>query len=101
VGSTGIALASLSKAKGYTCHIVLPNDQAQEKYQLLEVLGAEVEKVMPVSIVDRENQFVNLAKKRAEGREDGKGFFADQFENRANFEAHYRTTGSFFTLSLS
>ncbi|KAJ3142106.1 hypothetical protein HDU90_004379 [Geranomyces variabilis] len=64
VGSTGISLAVIARARGYRCHIVMPDDQAQEKYALLEKLGATVEKVRPVSIVDR-NHFVNLARRRA------------------------------------
>ncbi len=64
VGSTGISLATVCKAKGYTCHIVMPNDQALEKYELLEKLGAKVEKVKPASIVDPFH-FVNVARRRA------------------------------------
>ncbi|KAG0000301.1 hypothetical protein BGZ80_003525 [Entomortierella chlamydospora] len=103
VGSTGISLAMMAKARGYNAWIVMPDDVALEKSQLLEKLGAHVEKVRPVSIVDK-NQFVNLAKTRAQNfgkDEDGSessnsqktGFFADQFENLANFEAHFTTTG--------
>ncbi|KAI9208631.1 tryptophan synthase beta subunit-like PLP-dependent enzyme, partial [Polychytrium aggregatum] len=110
VGSTGISLATVARAKGYQCHIVMPDDQAQEKYEILERLGARVEKVRPVSIVDQ-GHFVRVAKTRAEsitqeamranesgpmGSLDiptGAGFFCDQFENLANFEAHLRTTG--------
>ncbi|KAG0051082.1 hypothetical protein BGZ83_004114 [Gryganskiella cystojenkinii] len=102
VGSTGISLAMMAKARGYNAWIVMPDDVALEKSQLLEKLGAHVEKVRPVSIVDK-NQFVNLAKRRAQefGAEDKEssgsdqktGFFADQFENLANFEAHFTTTG--------
>ncbi|KAF9942901.1 hypothetical protein BGZ75_000034 [Mortierella antarctica] len=105
VGSTGISLAMMAKARGYNAWIVMPDDVALEKSQLLEKLGAHVEKVRPVSIVDK-NQFVNLAKRRAQefgkdeqeggsSSEDPKrtGFFADQFENLANFEAHFTTTG--------
>ncbi|KAJ3160644.1 hypothetical protein HDU86_000403 [Geranomyces michiganensis] len=64
VGSTGISLAVIARARGYRCHIVMPDDQATEKYTLLEKLGATVEKVRPVSIVDR-SHFVNLARRRA------------------------------------
>ncbi|KAG9065347.1 hypothetical protein KI688_002672 [Linnemannia hyalina] len=109
VGSTGISLAMMAKARGYNAWIVMPDDVALEKSQLLEKLGAHVEKVRPVSIVDK-NQFVNLAKRRAqefgkddttsnggdESSSDGShktGFFADQFENLANFNAHFTTTG--------
>jgi cysteine synthase A len=113
VGSTGISLAMMAKARGYNAWIVMPDDVALEKSQLLEKLGAHVEKVRPVSIVDK-NQFVNLAKRRAQefgkddisnksnGNDDDEsssdssqktGFFADQFENLANFNAHFTTTG--------
>ncbi|CAG8690512.1 3891_t:CDS:2, partial [Ambispora leptoticha] len=105
-GSTGISIAMIARAKGYGAWIVMPDDQAQEKYQLLEKLGAHVEKTRPASIVD-ENQYVNLAKRRAlefsGGKEHeadndsnggkGRGFFADQFENLANFQAHCYGTG--------
>lgn len=94
VGSTGISIAMIARAKGYKAWIVMPDDQAIEKYQLLEKLGATVEKVRPVSIIDKK-QFVNLARERAATFHDGdaKGYFADQFENEANFKAHYTFTG--------
>lgn len=75
----------------------MPDDQATEKSDLLLKLGAIVERVRPASIIDQ-NQFVNLARRRArEHTEDpskpGNGFFADQFENTANYMAHQNTTG--------
>ncbi|CAJ0764943.1 23494_t:CDS:2 [Entrophospora sp. SA101] len=104
-GSTGISIAMISRAKGYNAWIIVPDDQAEEKYQLLEKLGATVEKVRPVSIIDK-NHFVNLAKSRAQefgksnhndandnNEDNPTGYFADQFENMANFQAHYETTG--------
>jgi cysteine synthase A len=57
VGSTGISLATVGKAKGYEAHIIMPSDVAIDKVQVLERLGATVERVPPVSIVDQ-NQFV-------------------------------------------
>ncbi|KAL1928827.1 hypothetical protein VTP01DRAFT_2613 [Rhizomucor pusillus] len=94
VGSTGISIAMIARARGHKAWIVMPDDQAKEKYQLLEKLGATVEKVRPVSIIDK-RQFVNLARTRAEsfGQGDTKGYFADQFENDANFRVHFETTG--------
>ncbi|BFZ63588.1 Cysteine synthase 2 [Saitoella coloradoensis] len=97
VGSTGISLAILARARGYRAHICMPDDQSPEKSNLLRALGAHVEQVRPASIVDK-SQFVNRANSRAEehsadqGR-DSRGFFADQFENEANWRAHYDTTG--------
>ncbi|GAV68804.1 PALP domain-containing protein [Cephalotus follicularis] len=128
-GSTAISLATVAPAYGCKCHVVIPDDAAIEKSQILEALGATVERVRPVSITHRDH-YVNIARRRAvEANEqasklrkldqvDGKnleqnngyisdiekqssvfsiycsgGFFADQFENLANFRAHYEGTG--------
>ncbi|KAI9710227.1 MAG: hypothetical protein M1828_002190 [Chrysothrix sp. TS-e1954] len=97
VGSTGISLAAICRAKGYLAHICMPDDQSTEKSELLLKLGAEVERVRPAPIVDQ-YQFVNKARSRAkEHTEDAsrpsRGFFADQFENEANWKAHFDSTG--------
>jgi cysteine synthase A len=97
VGSTGISLAALCRAKGYLAHICMPDDVAIEKSDLLLKLGADVERVRPAPIVDQ-GQFVNVAKRRArEHTEDpnknGRGIFADQFETEANWRAHFEGTG--------
>ncbi|KAF1959141.1 PALP-domain-containing protein [Byssothecium circinans] len=97
VGSTGISLAAICRARGYKAHICMPNDMAIEKSELLLKLGAEVERVRPAPIVDQK-QFVNLARTRAkEHTEDpqkpGRGLFADQFETEANWRAHFTGTG--------
>ncbi|ORY80342.1 OAS-TL 2 protein [Protomyces lactucae-debilis] len=96
VGSTGISLAWLCRARGYTAHIVMPDDQAAEKASLLQSLGAIVERVRPASIVDR-GQFVNRARAlaaahSADPTRPGQGLFADQFETEANWQAHYAGT---------
>jgi cysteine synthase A len=97
VGSTGIALAMMARAKGYKAYICMPNDQSSEKSDLLHHLGAKVERVTPAPITSTEH-FVNLARTRAlehMGRSgDGsRGFFADQFESGANWKAHFEGTG--------
>ncbi|KAK5172145.1 Cysteine synthase 2 [Saxophila tyrrhenica] len=97
VGSTGISLAAVCRARGYKAHICMPSDVAVEKSDLLLKLGATVERVKPASIVDQD-QFVNAARRRAREHTDdpnkpGRGFFADQFENTANYIAHQNTTG--------
>ncbi|KAF2636351.1 PALP-domain-containing protein [Massarina eburnea CBS 473.64] len=97
VGSTGISLAAICRARGYKAHICMPNDMATEKSDLLLKLGAEVERVRPAPIVDQK-QFVNLARTRAKEHTDdpekpGRGLFADQFETEANWRAHFTGTG--------
>lgn len=93
-GSTGISIAMLCNALGYRAHISLPDDTSTEKLALLEGLGATINKVKPASIVDP-NQYVNAAKKSCEelAKKGGRGIFADQFENEANWRIHYETTG--------
>ncbi|KAL9105920.1 MAG: hypothetical protein Q9227_008980 [Pyrenula ochraceoflavens] len=98
VGSTGIALATLCRARGYLAHICMPDDVATEKSDLLLKLGAMVERVRPALIVDP-GHFVNVARSRAEEHtrdvlRKGRGFFADQFETQANWKAHYEGTGA-------
>lgn len=97
VGSTGISLATLCRARGYKAHICMPSDQAIEKSNLLTKLGAEVERVRPAPIVDQEhfvNRARNLAKRHTDDSETpGRGLFADQFETEANWRAHYEGTG--------
>jgi cysteine synthase A len=97
VGSTGISLATLARAKGYKAYICMPNDQSTEKSDLLTHLGATVERVTPAPITSTEH-FVNLARTRAKEHtsssgNSSKGFFADQFESGANYRAHLQTTG--------
>ncbi|PYH97799.1 PALP-domain-containing protein [Aspergillus ellipticus CBS 707.79] len=95
-GSTGISLASLARAKGYLAHICMPSDQAIEKSNLLLKLGAIVDRVPPAPIVEKDN-FVNRARALAQAQTasdaQGTGFFADQFENEANWRAHFSGTG--------
>ncbi|KYK54654.1 hypothetical protein DCS_06614 [Drechmeria coniospora] len=97
VGSTGISLATLARAKGYKAHICMPDDQALEKSELLHHLGATVERVA-VAPITSPDHYVNLARRRAAeharlAADGSKGFFADQFESSANWHAHLSTTG--------
>ncbi|KAH9892063.1 tryptophan synthase beta subunit-like PLP-dependent enzyme [Xylariomycetidae sp. FL2044] len=97
VGSTGISIAALARAKGYRAHICMPDDQSLEKSELLHHLGATVERV-PVAPIASPHHFVNLARRRAAEHtasttDESRGFFADQFESPHNHEAHFRTTG--------
>lgn len=89
-GNTGISLATISAQRGYKCIIVMPNNQAKEKYATLEALGAQVISVPPVPFAN-ENHFYHTARRMAEEKNY---FWANQFENTANWKYHYNTTGS-------
>ena len=88
-GSTGIALACQCRALGVQLHVVMPDDQANEKRILLERLGAKVV-VVPTCAIANANHYVNAARKLAVQLN---GIFLDQFENIANYQAHLETTG--------
>jgi cysteine synthase A len=90
-GSTGISLAGICNAKGYKCVIFMPDDQAIEKRELLRSLGAEVRTVKPCAI-SNPGHYVKQAQKYAETHENA--VFIDQFENAANADIHYATTGT-------
>jgi cysteine synthase A len=89
-GNTGIGLAHVARARGHRCVIVMPDNQSREKIDLLRSLGAEVELVPPAPFRDP-NNYYHVARRRAEAVEGA--LWADQFENPANAQAHYETTG--------
>lgn len=89
-GNTGIGLATLAAERGYKVIISMPNNQAVEKYETLRVLGAELHLVDPCPFTNQ-NHFYHQARRLAETNADY--FWADQFENKANGEFHFKTTG--------
>ena len=89
-GNTGIGLAHLCAARGYRCIIVIPDNQSQEKMDLLRVLGAEVRPVPPKPYVDPDN-YQKIAGRLAQATPNA--IWANQFDNVVNRQAHYETTG--------
>jgi len=89
-GNTGIGLAHICNAKGYKCLIVIPDNQSQEKMDALRTLGAEVRPVPAVPYKDP-NNYVKLSGRLAEEMENA--IWANQFDNLANRQSHYETTG--------
>jgi cysteine synthase len=71
-------------------HFIVEKDMALEKVELLQCLGATVERVPPASFSDPEH-FCNVAQRRAAC--DPNGWFANQFDNLSNQSAHYESTG--------
>lgn len=89
-GNTGIGIAMIAAQRGYKALIVMPNNQAQEKYDTLKELGAELITVAPCPFAN-ENHFYHTAKRLASERPHS--YWINQFENLANFRTHYATTG--------
>ncbi|WP_123534457.1 PLP-dependent cysteine synthase family protein [Halosimplex salinum] len=84
-GNTGIGLALVGAAKGYDVTLVMPSSKSPERRQIMRAYGAEIE------LVDGD---ISAAKERADELEADDGYVQlRQFENPANPDAHYRTTG--------
>ncbi len=89
-GNTGIGLAHVCNTRGYRCIIVMPDNQSNEKYQMIETLGAEVLRVKTVPYSDP-NHYQKVAARLAAELPDA--IWANQFDNTANRDAHEQTTG--------
>jgi cysteine synthase A len=94
-GNTGIGLALVANALGFRTVIVIPETQSQEKKDTLRLQGAQLVEVPAVPYANP-NNYVKLSGRLAErlARERPEGaVWANQFDNVANRDAHYRTTG--------
>jgi cysteine synthase A len=95
-GNTGIGLTVVGNAKGYRTVIVIPDSQSREKKDFLRLLGAEVREVKPVPAADP-NHYVKVSQRLAEelARSEPHGaIWANQFDNVANRDGHYRETAA-------
>ncbi len=94
-GNTGIGLALVARARGYRTRIVIPETQSREKKDWLRLCGAEVVEVPAVPFRDP-NHYVHvaerLARELADEEPDGV-LYANQWDNPANRQGHYETTG--------
>ena len=94
-GNTGIGLTMVGKALGYRSTIVIPRTQSQEKKDALRLLGAELIEVDAVPYANPGNYARYsgvLAEERARSEPNG-AVWANQFDNVANRQGHYETTG--------
>jgi cysteine synthase A len=87
-GNTGIGLAAIGVARGYTVVIVMPDTMSEERKRLIRAYGAVLVQTYGASGV------AGSVKKARELAEEIPGsFIPDQFANAANAKAHYETTG--------
>ena len=94
-GNTGIGLALVAAVRGYRTVIVIPETQSAEKKETLRLAGARLVEVPAVPFANP-NNYVHAARRLAERlaeTEPGGAFFADQFDNLANRQAHVEGTG--------
>jgi len=95
-GNTGIGLTLLANAMGYKSTVVMPITQSKEKIDTLELLGADLHLVGATSYSDP-NHYIHQAQRLAEKydkKEEQGAIWARQFDNLANMDIHYRTTGA-------
>jgi cysteine synthase len=94
-GNTGIGLALVGNARGYRTVIVIPDTQSQEKKDMLRLCGADLREVPAVPYRDP-NNYVHVSERLARDlakTEPNGAIWANQFDNVANRQGHYMTTG--------
>jgi cysteine synthase B len=88
-GNMGIAYATLGAALGIRVHIVIPSNAGPERLTILRALGAELTETDPLE--GSEGARVVAAEMAAKNPD--RYYYANQYSNPANWQAHYLTTG--------
>lgn len=94
-GNTGVGLALVANAKGYKTVIVMPQTQTDEKKDLLRYCGVDL-RLVPAKPYKDPGNYVRYSGALAEEMnktEQNGVIWANQFDNVANKDGHYRTTG--------
>ena len=87
-GNTGIGLACVAAVRGYRAIIVMPDSMSAERISLMRAYGAEV-----ILTPGAEGMSGAIAKAEALAKEMPGSFIPGQFDNPANAQAHFDTTG--------
>ena len=96
-GNTGISFAAIGRALGHPVRIYMPDWMSRERVLVIQSLGAAV---IPVSAeLGGFQGSIRMADDFA--REGGRVFRPQQFDNTANVQAHYETTGPEITAQLA
>jgi len=94
-GNTGIGITVIANALGYKSVVVMPQTQSKEKIELLDLYGADLRLVKAASY-DEPGHYVHTAERIAKELNDSLehgAIWAKQFDNQANMDIHYKTTG--------
>ena len=94
-GNTGIGLGLVGNAKGYKTIIVIPETQSQEKMDMLKLCGVDLRPVPARPYKDPGN-YVKVSGRTADElneKNPGSAIWANQFDNIANRQGHFKTTG--------
>jgi S-sulfo-L-cysteine synthase (O-acetyl-L-serine-dependent) len=88
-GNTGIAYATIGAARGYPVTLCIPSNAGVQRKRILRGLGVEVIETDPLSSTDG----AQLLARELFEKEPQKYFYPDQYNNPANWLAHYNGTG--------
>jgi cysteine synthase B len=87
-GNTGIAYAMIGAARGYQVTLALPKNASAARKRILRLYGAEIIETDPLGGTDG----AQVAAKELARKYPDKYFYPDQYNNEANWRAHYATT---------
>ena len=88
-GNTGIAFAMVGAARGYRVKLCVPRNVTPERIRILRSYGAEL---VPTDPLEGSDGAIREAR-RLYSESPDKYFYADQYSNEANWQAHFDTTG--------
>ena len=87
-GNTGIAYGMIGAARGYPVTICLPKNASVQRKQILRSYGVELIETDPLQATDG----AQVVARELSAREPEKYFYPDQYNNPANWRAHYEST---------
>lgn len=87
-GNTGIAYAMIGAARGYRVKVCLPKNASAQRKRILSNYGVEIVETDPLLATDGSQ----LIARELFEREPDNYFYPDQYNNEANWRAHYETT---------
>jgi cysteine synthase B len=88
-GNTGIAYAMLGAAKGFGVTLCMPSNVSPERKRILTAYGANIVWTDPANGSDGA-----ILKARELARDKDRYYYADQYGNQANWQAHYKGTAN-------
>lgn len=89
-GNTGIAYAMIGAVRGYRVQLAVPANASVERKRMLKAYGADVMYTDPLEGTDGAQRYVRDLVERFPERY----YYPDQYNNPANWQAHYKSTGA-------
>lgn len=87
-GNTGIAYAMIGASRGYRVKVCLPKNASRPRKRILRSYGVEIVETDPMLLTDG----AQLVARKIFSSDPDKYFYPDQYNNDANWLAHYETT---------